>query len=158
MIYQDLLDAGLLASYAAALNSRAGGAHAPGRLTAEELRDRILESGGRCEWCGCSLVNAAFELDHILSLSRGGANRASNLVLSCPDCNRKKGQKHPARFAAEIHLRTGRKTALVMRVFERYGIEPARQNALFAAEAPELEKPNNPLSGQLEPTSYSWPE
>jgi len=158
VIYQDLLDARLLASYTAAMNARAGAARAPGRLTVDGLRDRILESGGCCEWCGCSLVNAAFELDHILSLSRGGANKASNLVLSCPDCNRKKGQKHPARFAAEIHHRTGRKTALVRRVLERYGIEPAKQNALFTVETREPEKPNDTQGGQLEPAPYTWPE
>ena len=101
MIYQDMLDRGALEQYAAALNARAGRAGASGRLCAAGLRDRILESGGRCEWCAVSLVNAEFELDHVLSLKQGGANAAGNLVVSCPDCNRRKGRKHPARFAAE---------------------------------------------------------
>jgi len=134
MIYQDMLDQGALEQYAAALNSRAGRAGAKGRLTADGLRDRILESGGRCEWCGVDLVNAEFELDHILSLKQGGANAATNLALACPDCNRRKGQKHPARFAAEIYRETGRETGLIARLFACYGIEAAQQKALFADE------------------------
>lgn len=133
MIYQDLLDQGALERYAAALNSRAG--HARGRLTADLLRDRILESGGRCEWCGISLVNAEFELDHVLSLRQGGANSAANLVVACPDCNRRKGRKHPARFAAEIYRATGQPTTLLTRLFRRYGLDSAWQMPLFAEEA-----------------------
>ena len=130
MIYQDWLDEGALERYAAALNARAG--RARGRITADLLRDRILESGGRCEWCGTSLVNAEFELDHVLSLRQGGANTAANLVVACPDCNRRKGRKHPARFAAEIYRETGRSTELLIRLFQRYGLDPAQQLPLFA--------------------------
>lgn len=137
MIYQDLLDEVALERYAAALNSRAGRARVNGRLKADGLRDRILESRGRCEWCGLSLVNAEFELDHVLSLRQGGANSAANLVVACPDCNRHKGQKHPARFAAEIYRETGRRTELLTRLFQRYGLDPAQQLPLFAEEARE---------------------
>ena len=143
MIYQDRLDEGALEKYAAALNSRAGRAGWNGRLTAAGLRDRILESGGRCEWCDVDLVDAEFELDHVLSLKQGGANKAENLILSCPDCNRRKGQKHPARFAAEIYRETGRETGLIARLFARYEIEAARQLALFdsasGSSAPSLD-------------------
>ncbi len=131
MIYQDMLAEGALEKYAAALNSRAGRAGLKGRLTADGLRDRILDSAGRCEWCGLDLVGAEFELDHVLSLKQGGANEAPNLVLSCPDCNRRKGQKHPARFAAEIYRETGRETGLIARLFARYEIEAARQLSLL---------------------------
>ena len=134
MIYHDLLDPGALAQYAAALNSRAGRAGASGRLCAAGLRDRILESRGRCEWCDVSLVQAEFELDHVLSLKLGGANAAANLVVSCPDCNRRKGRKHPARFAAEMVQATGCETPLIARVFARYGMEAARQQSLFPDE------------------------
>lgn len=131
MNYHDRLAEGALEKYAAALNSRAARAGLPGRLTAEGLRDRILESGGRCEWCAVDMVDAAFELDHVLSLKQGGANEARNLVLSCPDCNRRKGQKHPARFAAEIYREIGRETGLIARLFARYGIQAAQQLPLF---------------------------
>jgi hypothetical protein len=133
LIYQDLLDERALESYAAALNARAGAGR--GRLSAHLLRDRILESGGRCEWCAVNLVHAEFELDHVLSLRQGGANSAANLVVACPDCNRRKGQKHPARFAAEIYRVTGQPTKLLTRIFRRYGLDPTRQMPLFTAEA-----------------------
>lgn len=135
MIYEDLLDESALESYAAALNSRAGTAR--GRLTANLLRDRILESGGRCEWCAVNLVNAEFELDHVLSLRQDGSNSAANLVVACPDCNRRKGRKHPARFAAELYRETGRRTELLTRLFQRYGLDPAQQLPLFTEASPE---------------------
>lgn len=137
VIYQDLLNQGALERYAIALNARAGRARAPGRLSVAGLRDRILASGGRCEWCGASRVNAAFELDHVLSLRQGGANAAANLVVACPDCNRRKGRKHPARFAAEIYQETGRKTDLIARMLRRYDLDPAQQLPLFADGAKE---------------------
>ena len=138
MIYQDLLDQGALQRYAAALNSRAGRLGAKGQLSVDGLRDRILESGGRCEWCGDSLIKSEFELDHIMSLRRGGSNVAANLVVSCPDCNRRKGQKHPARFAAEIYRETGVETGLIGRLVARYDLQAARQKALFADDPRDL--------------------
>lgn len=156
MNYQDRLAKGALEKYAAALNTRAGRAGLEGRLTAEGLRDRILESGGRCEWCDVDLVDAEFELDHILSLKQGGANKAWNLALSCPDCNRRKGQKHPARFAAEIYRETGRETGLVAQLFARYEIKAAQQLALFdvASGAPP---PSVDVSAELtDVPPYNW--
>ncbi len=135
MMYQDLLDAAALEQYAAALNARAKAARAVGRLAAAVLRDRILASGGRCEWCGANLVGAEFELDHVVSLKQRGRNQAGNLVVACPECNRRKGQKHPARFAAEIYTETGYKTALIDRVFQHYALEAKQQRELFAAES-----------------------
>ena len=131
MIYRDLLDTNVLEKYAAALNSRAHNAGAPGRLSERQLRDRILESAGRCEWCGSNLVEAEFELDHIVSLNQRGANTATNLVVACPDCNRRKGQKHPARFAAEIFSESGHRTRLIHSIFRHYDVQPAQQLALF---------------------------
>ena len=135
MIYEDLLERGALESYAAALNGRARRAGAAGRLSADCLRDRILESGGRCEWCAVELVRRDFELDHIVSLKAGGVNSAANLALACPDCNRRKGRKHPARFAAEIYRERGIYTALIARLLAQHGLEPGRQRTLFAEGA-----------------------
>lgn len=156
MIYQDMPDEGALAQYAAALNARARRAGARGWLNAAGLRDRILESGGRCEWCGFGLINAEFELDHVLSLKRGGANVAANLVLSCPDCNRRKGQKHPARFAAEIYRETGRETDLIARLFKRYALDAARQLTLFSDEMVEAPAAIEAGPEYDERPPYSW--
>lgn len=156
MIYQDLLDEGALQRYAAALNSRAGRLGAAGRLSVDSLRDRILESGGRCEWCAVSLIKAEFELDHVLSLRQGGSNVAANLVVSCPDCNRRKGQKHPARFAAEVYGETGVETGLIGRVVARYGLQAARQKTLFADEPRDLSPVIDDGKGAREVTPYRW--
>ena len=131
MIYQDNLDENALEQYASALNARARRVNAGGRLSAGDLRDRILSSGGRCEWCGASLVDGEFELDHVVSLKQRGSNDGQNLAVACPDCNRRKGQKHPARFAAEIYDETGGKTELLDRVFSHFGVAPVKQSNLF---------------------------
>lgn len=135
MMYQDLLPAAALEQYAQQLNARA--APGRGRLTAAALRDRILESGGRCEWCAASLLGAPFELDHIVSLHQGGANSADNLVVACPACNRRKGRKHPARFAAEIYNETGCMTRLINWIYRHYDIKAAQQLSFFAGEKPK---------------------
>lgn len=135
MKYQDHLDGAALAQYAAALNTRAREARAGGRLSVAALRDRILASGGMCEWCGAGLVRANFELDHIVSLRQGGSHTSENLAVACPACNREKGQKHPARFAAEISVRTGRKTALVAGILQHFAMESVGQAPLMADPA-----------------------
>lgn len=54
-----------------------------------------------CHWCsnGCA---DAFHVDHVYPLSKGGSHREDNLVIACPDCNRRKGAKDPIAFAAEL--------------------------------------------------------
>ena len=158
MIYQDCLDLQELERYAAALNARAKRAFAPGRLTAVLLRDRILESGGRCEWCGASLLNDLFELDHIVSLSRQGANTPRNLVVACPNCNRRKSQKHPARFAAEIYNETRVKTALVGSILKWHRIQPAKQMSLFETDAAASKVQIDMDEDWLAVPPYTWSE
>ncbi len=156
MKYQDHLDSAALEQYASALNTRAKQARASGRLSASDLRDRILESGGLCEWCGRGLVNDAFELDHIISLKQRGANTAENLAVACPDCNRQKGQKHPARFAAEISLATPRKTALVKRILRHYAMESLEQASLFAEPASQRESAGKDSRDCTGEPHYRW--
>ncbi len=137
MIYQDFLDLSALEQYAVALNARAKIIGAGGKLTATELRDRILASGGRCEWCGESLLGAEFELDHLVSLQQRGSNTPSNLAVACPDCNRRKSNKHPARYAAEIYNERGFQTDLVAGILQQFGISPGQQLPLFDRETAE---------------------
>jgi hypothetical protein len=45
----------------------------------------------KCAWCKQSIDRKPTEVDHIIPLWVGGSNEWENLVLSCPDCNAKKG-------------------------------------------------------------------
>lgn len=155
MIYQDYLNQQELRRYASSMNARAKQVNAKGLVTVDGLRDRILESGGCCEWCGANLVNQAFELDHIYGLSQQGANTTDNLVVACPDCNRRKSKKHPARFASEIYSETGRKTRLIDRILQEYEIKPTTQLSLFDNDPPQdinIEWDDDPSSTP----PYNW--
>ena len=81
---------------------------------------------------------------------------AANLVVSCPDCNRRKGQKHPARFAAEIYRETGIETNLIGRLVARYGLQAARQKALFADDPRDLSATGDDGAGAPEVSQYRW--
>lgn len=54
-----------------------------------ELRDRLRKEVGVCGLCGCGAVRG--NLDHLIPRSRGGANTATNLILTCTRCNVRKG-------------------------------------------------------------------
>jgi hypothetical protein len=63
---------------------------------AQNRRDRIPEDvrihvwqrdGGKCQRCGSS---DELQFDHIVPVSKGGANVAENIELLCGDCNRLK--------------------------------------------------------------------
>lgn len=149
MRYNDSLDFNHLRRYADAMNRRATDARVPGTVSAATLRGIILDSGGRCEWCGVSIVDAEFEIDHIVSVRQGGANVRDNLATVCPTCNRQKSDRHPASFAAQIVARTGNRTGLVMRILDHFDTEPLVQRSLF-------DEPDNPPEDDDEPPPYVW--
>ncbi|MCY4106847.1 MAG: HNH endonuclease signature motif containing protein [Chloroflexi bacterium] len=122
--YQDLPSAAALARYAAELNARARSRQAKGQIGIDDLRDVILSSAGCCGWCAVNLTGAAFEIDHIQALNRGGNHVRSNLVLSCASCNRKKGEKAAAVFALELLAAGGETTTLISRVLREAGLSP----------------------------------
>jgi hypothetical protein len=49
----------------------------------------------RCEYCRAPelVFNFPFEVEHIIPLSRQGANDESNLALACRSCNLRKGNR-----------------------------------------------------------------
>jgi len=68
-----------------------------GELAGWELRSYLLvKYDYTCAYCGKQGV--PFELDHQVPRSRGGSNRASNLVLACHACNQAKGNQTAAEF------------------------------------------------------------
>jgi len=75
----------------------AGVEYQRGELVGWELRAYLLEKfQHQCAYC--HVRDVPFELDHQVPRSRGGSNRASNLVLSCHNCNVAKGNQTAAEF------------------------------------------------------------
>lgn len=53
----------------------------------------LKEQGRQCAYCKRTLYLSTLSLDHILPLSLGGPHSASNLQLTCLQCNLEKGNK-----------------------------------------------------------------
>lgn len=56
----------------------------------------------RCEYCQAPEIvfNFPFEVEHIIPISRQGANTPANLALSCRSCNLRKGSRITGNLAA----------------------------------------------------------
>jgi 5-methylcytosine-specific restriction endonuclease McrA len=53
-----------------------------------------------CQYCGKQDPNG--EVDHVLSLSRGGPDMLENLVWACQECNAQKGDKTPREWLKHL--------------------------------------------------------
>ncbi len=63
-----------------------------GTLYQYEVKEYLLEKFNRtCVYCGAR--DTTLEVEHIVSKSRGGSNRVSNLALACQKCNQAKGNQ-----------------------------------------------------------------
>ena len=68
-----------------------------GTLQGYEIREYLLEKFDRtCIYCGKK--NVPLEIEHIVPKSRTNDNRVSNLVVSCHECNIKKGMMTATEF------------------------------------------------------------
>src|ERR1035437_5859492 len=54
-----------------------------------------------CHWCGVKCARS-YRVDHYVAQTQGGQHCASNLVIACPTCNRRKSAKDPLVFAREV--------------------------------------------------------
>ncbi len=64
-----------------------------------DLRIRVQQlDHARCAYCQTPevLTITAFEIDHIIPVSAGGATTLENLCLTCPACNRFKAARQTA--------------------------------------------------------------
>lgn len=75
-----------------------GGAH-----TVDDIAQILTAQRHCCAYCR-SDIRDRFEVDHIVSLARGGSNARANLQMVCPSCNRRKRTKDPVDFARERGL------------------------------------------------------
>ncbi len=65
------------------------------------VREYLLEKWGRrCAWCGREGV--PLEVNRVVPRSRGGTDRASNLVLSCRECAEARGNRLPQEWLEEL--------------------------------------------------------
>lgn len=82
-------------------NRRALKKGAEGSFTAEDIEKAYALQKGRCWWCS-KKIKGKYDIDHRVPLSKGGSNNPSNLVISCPHCNRTKHDKMPDEFAGRL--------------------------------------------------------
>ena len=58
-----------------------------------KLRFEVFNRDGfTCQYCGRKTPEVILELDHVIPVSKGGTNDFDNLITSCFECNRGKGQ------------------------------------------------------------------
>jgi 5-methylcytosine-specific restriction endonuclease McrA len=57
-------------------------------LTVEQLLELMAAYSGKCAYCGRESLG---NIDHVVPISLGGGNAASNVVPCCRSCNSKKG-------------------------------------------------------------------
>lgn len=68
------------------------------------------QHGGRCWYCGCELtrqngdasVKTTATRDHIIPRSKGGTNRADNLIAACRACNNGKRARSLEDYRAKL--------------------------------------------------------
>jgi 5-methylcytosine-specific restriction endonuclease McrA len=74
---------------------RAARHQAIGKITGKDIRRLLQEQNEKCAICKEVFPPAGtrnrYHLDHIVALSRGGANDRGNVQLLCPACNMRKG-------------------------------------------------------------------
>jgi 5-methylcytosine-specific restriction endonuclease McrA len=79
---------------------------AGGQYSKSDIKGLFSIQKGLCYYCGTSLISAdgknIFHIDHYVSVSNGGTNDLSNLVLACPSCNIKKGNANGDCFVRNI--------------------------------------------------------
>jgi 5-methylcytosine-specific restriction endonuclease McrA len=63
---------------------------AQGSHTENQWLSRVERFGWKCVYCGIALTKQTLTQDHVIPLSEGGSDFASNLVPACRPCNSRK--------------------------------------------------------------------
>lgn len=69
----------------------------------KEISQWALSQDKKCYWCKVNCEDF-YHLDHYMPLALGGEHSIQNLVISCADCNSRKGYKHPDVFKKIIGM------------------------------------------------------
>ncbi|MBA2869985.1 5-methylcytosine-specific restriction endonuclease McrA [Anoxybacillus calidus] len=86
----------------------------PNEVTLDEVKRIFRAFDGLCIYCGAQETDEPFHLEHVIPLGKGGRHHASNLVISCPSCNRAKHDKPIVTFYYEHEPFTDEHFALVV--------------------------------------------
>lgn len=70
-------------------------------FTFSELQNLRLTCGEKCAYCGQAVK---LTVDHIIPLSRGGANDITNIALVCRICNSSKGDLTPSEWTYRWYI------------------------------------------------------
>lgn len=105
-----------------------------GQLQGYQLREYLLAKWQRrCAYCKMSGI--PLQIEHLVPKSRGGSDRASNLVIACDLCNKRKGTRTAEEFGypeiqaqARVPLKAAAhvssiKTAVVKPLVQQFGSE-----------------------------------
>ena len=76
---------------------------APGSHTGEDIQMLLKAQSGKCAYCRVKL-GKKYHVDHIVALSKGGANDRTNLQILCARCNQTKSAKDPIVFAQSLGM------------------------------------------------------
>lgn len=102
-----------------------------GQLAGYETREYVLlKWNHQCAYCDSRDV--PLELDHVQPRSKGGSNRASNLVAACTACNRRKGDQDIRAFLSAQPERLARILAQVRTPLADAAAVNATRLSLFA--------------------------
>lgn len=94
--YQELIDQRLIFSDGDYLSSKAYDPKNQGVAIVrppipENVRENVLlRDGGRCVYCG---ADEDLSMDHVIPISKEGADTSRNLVTACRSCNSRKGAR-----------------------------------------------------------------
>lgn len=68
-----------------------------GSHTIDDIKALLESQQGLCVYCCCD-IRESFQVDHIVPVSKGGANDKTNLQLLCKPCNLDKRDKDPHEY------------------------------------------------------------
>jgi 5-methylcytosine-specific restriction endonuclease McrA len=65
----------------------------------------FIRDGFACQYCGVRITMGSGTRDHVVPLSRGGANVMTNVVAACKTCNLRKADRTPEEAGMVLHSR-----------------------------------------------------
>lgn len=94
------------------------------KLSKSERQQIHSKCNGHCAYCGCELDYKDMQVDHMIPISRGGADELSNMLPACRSCNHYKatlGVEGFRQYLSRIAYRLMR-DSIPFQVATRFGI------------------------------------